>query len=351
MRKILYGCALVGAAFLGAAITVAARPPVRIVVAAPAPHHVAEHVRRAVAQRPRPHGHRAVAAKQRRPAVRLAVRRLPRPRATPSLYERTTAPAVLRRQGCRAGRARFSGIIVLDFGKLAYRRHTYGTIAFSGNFASNRSITWALKSYARGYVRCLPRWSKARISLARGTSNYRPSVPSVYRAGRLWAAETLTLARYLRRHRFDGHVRAAAADDVEPAWDRTFRRTHDFFRGFRSARTGYLLYNYGSLDGGAGGIWNVRQAYYVAGGMRYARAVPEIYNRAMARQWARLSRLGVRYYGKPVQFAGVMTQGARGCRCGLSPAQAHAALVRELSRHPRTRVRRLAAVTNIRSPD
>jgi hypothetical protein len=84
--------------------------------------------------------------------------------------------------------------------------------------------------------------------------------------------------------------------------------------------------------------------------MRYARAVPEIYNHAMARQWAELSRLGVQRYGKPVPFAGVMTQGVRGCRCGLSPAEAHAALVHELARHPRTRVRALAAVTNIHSP-
>src|SRR5207237_9059999 len=129
------------------------------------------------------------------------------------------------------------------------------------------------------------------------------------------------------------------------ARDRTFRRTPDCFRGFRSACTGYLLYNYGSLDGGAGGIWNVRQAYYVAGGMRYARAVPEIYNRAMARQWARLSRLGVRYYGKPVNFAGVMTQHSQRCRrCGYAPAQAHHALVRELARHRSTRVSALPAV-------
>jgi hypothetical protein len=40
--------------------------------------------------------------------------------------------------------------------------------------------------------------------------------------------------------------------------------------------------NYGSLDGGAGGIWNVRQAFYVSGGMRYARAMPEIYSHALA---------------------------------------------------------------------
>jgi hypothetical protein len=116
-------------------------------------------------------------------------------------------------------------------------------------------------------------------------------------------------------------------------------------------RPGHLLYNYGSLDGGAGAIWKIRQAYYVAGGMRDARAVPEIYNRAMARQWASLSRLTVQQYGKPLVFAGVMTQHTKRCRrCGFTAAQAHTALVRELARWPETRIRGLAAVTNIGVP-
>src|SRR5437868_3190451 len=178
-------------------------------------------------------------------------------RATSSLYERTTSTAVLRRQGCRAGGNRTTGLVILDFGKLTYRHGTYGTLHFGGRFASNRAITWAMKAYAAGYSRCLPRWAHARISLARGTSNYWPTVPSTYRAGRQWAAETLVLARFLRNHGFDDHVTAAAADDVEPAWDRTFHKTRRFFQGYRAAKTGYLLYNYGSLDGGVGGIWNV----------------------------------------------------------------------------------------------
>jgi hypothetical protein len=209
-----------------------------------------------------------------------------------------------------------------------------------------------MKSYARGYHECLPAGSKARIILVRGTSNYRPSVPSTFHAGRHWARETIVLADYLRLHHFDDHVQSAAGDDAEPAWDRTFRRTYDFFRGFRSAARGYLLYNYGSLDGGAGVIWKPRQAYYVVGGMRYARAVPEIYNHEMARQWAYLSRLSVERYGKPLAFAGVMAQHNKRCapRCGFTAAEAHDALVRELARSPKTRVRALAAVTNIGTP-
>src|SRR5207247_10744865 len=123
--------------------------------------------------------------------------------------------------------------------------------------------------------------SHAHITLARGTSNYDQDVPSTYTAGRHWAQQTALIGEYLRRHNFD-HVTAAAGDDVEPAWDRSFRRTHGFFRGFGSVHSGSLLYNYGSLDGGVGHIWNLRHAYYVARGMHAARPVAETYNHAMA---------------------------------------------------------------------
>ena len=55
------------------------------------------------------------------------------------------------------------------------------------------------------------------------------------KAGRKWARETMELAKNLRRHPFVGNrVKSAAAIDAEPAWDRSFHRTRDFFKGFRS---------------------------------------------------------------------------------------------------------------------
>jgi hypothetical protein len=277
--------------------------------------------------------------------------------ASPSLYERTTSITVLRAQGCAAAKRGTTGLVVLDFGKLEFRarRGGYGTITFADRFAGNRAITWAMKSYAHGYSQCLPKTSKARITLARGTSNYgQSSVPSTYTAGRLWAGATVAFANYLKKHRFDDHVTAAAADDVEPAWDRGFRLTYDFFRGYGKSDHGYLLYNYGSLDGGVGGIWKLRQAFYVAGGMRYARAVPEIYNHAMAQEWAELARLSYARYGKPIQLAGLMTQHWTNChRCGYTAPRARHELVHELKKANVMRrtlpSRELASVTNIGS--
>lgn len=299
----------------------------------------------------------AVAAARREAAARAraaAAVKQPMPRkkwVTPSRYERTTYPGTLRAQGCDAGAKHTNGVVVLAFGKPAYNGHTYGTILFSNRFASNKAITRGMMAYAYGYVKCLPRGSDAKITLARGTSNYDPSVPSVYQAGRRWSRETMTLATYLRRHPAIGaHVTSAAGIDAEPAWDPRFHRTHAFFDGFRSAKTGYLLYNFGSLDGGVGSIWSLRQAFYVAGGMKYARVMPEIYYKVQAKQWANLARLAMLTYHRPVQFVGVMTQHFSGCRrCGYTAREAHSQLGQALKKHPVTReqVRMLASATNI----
>ncbi len=272
---------------------------------------------------------------------------------TGSRYERTTDPRVLFEQGCTAGRDRVNGLVILAFGKPAYNGHSYGTILFSNRFAPNVRITRAAQAYANGYAKCVPDSSTAQITLARGTSNYDPSAPSMAAAGRRWARETMQLAKYLRLHPgVAARVTSAAAIDAEPAWDRGFRQTYEFFKGFRDARTGYLLYNFGSLDGGVGVIWSLKQAFYVSGGMQYARVVPEIYFHAQAAQWAELARLAIKTYNRPVQFAGVMTQHNSGCNrnvCGMTPREAHSQLGKALKEHPSTRdqVRMLAAVTNI----
>jgi hypothetical protein len=286
-----------------------------------------------------------------KPAPKHRVRRHRGPRATISLYEHTVDPSRLRSQGCRAARRGVGGIVILDFGQPSYNGHTYGTRLFSGRFAGNKKITRGLVEYARGYAHCLRRGSQLSITLARGTSNYHPNVPSAYKAGRKWARETKKLAHLLRRKGLDDRVTSAAADDVEPAWDRPFHRTRDFFRGYRDARTGHLIYNYGSLDGGVNGIWNVRQVFFVTSGMRYARAIPEIYNHAMARQWAELAHIAKHRYHRPLKFAGVMTTHTS-ANHGMKPRDAHRTLVRALAV---TGGERTASVpptlTNIRSAD
>jgi len=271
---------------------------------------------------------RRVAQPRPRPAVeRISIDNA---RATISLYEHSVKQATLRRQGCDAAKRGVGGVVILDFGQPAYNGHTYGTYLFSGRFAGNKRITRAMLGYAVGYRRCLPRGSKLSISLARGTSNYHPQVPSPYQAGRRWARETRKLERLLEARGLSAHVTSAAADDVEPAWDRSFHRTRDFFRGYRDAAPGNVLYNYGSLDGGVGGVWNASQIFFVASGMKYVVAIPEIYNREMAQQWARLAHIAKHRYHRPLRFAGVMTTHTS-ANHAMKPRDAHKLLVRALA--------------------
>jgi len=354
-RKLLFNrgpivlacCASLGLGFLGT------------LVLAGDNHHPPATARRSPAVRPHPFLSSLNELTQAVDNVQVHVRAVrrrhdPKPeapsRATISLYERTTAPTVFRAQGCRAAGRGATGVVILDFGKPAYNGHTYGTILFSGAFAGNDTITRAMAAYAYGYTRCLSTGSIDRIQLARGTSNYHPSVPSTYKAGRRWAREVMDLERFLRGAHLDSHVTSAAADDVEPAWDPAFRSTRDFYRGYADSRVGHALYNYGSLDGGIiSGVWNVHQAFYVTGGMRYARAIPEIYNRTMAREWAALAQAAHRRYHRPVKFAGVMTEHTAGNR-GVKPRDAHRMLVRELAvqGHGNAPARVPAAYTDIK---
>jgi hypothetical protein len=289
--------------------------------------------------KPRP-SHQSVPKKQApkaKPKATPKSKPKPQPRpqhplkaTTLSIYEQTVKPRFLTAQGCNAARRHESGIVVLDFGKPAYEHGGYGSVLFSGSFAPNHKITAAMLHYARGYVGCLPKGSTASIELARGTSNYHPAVPSAYAAGVHWARETNKLGRELHRHWLGAHVEAAAADDAEPAWDPDFRNTREFFHGFGAAVHGHTLFNYGSLDGGVGEVWSARQAWYVSGGIRHTKALPEIYNSAMADQWAELARIAHGRYHGDVHFAGVMTQGTRSCDCGLRPTAAHDALASAL---------------------
>jgi hypothetical protein len=81
------------------------------------------------------------------------------PAATGSYYVRSVDPDAMRRTGCRAGARRAHGIVILDFGRLGYNGHSYGTLTFSRRFAANRAITRAMTAFARGYGFMARQWA------------------------------------------------------------------------------------------------------------------------------------------------------------------------------------------------
>jgi len=93
------------------------------------------------------------------------------PNTTTSIYEHGTSTSTLYNQGCSAGSAASSGVVILDFGRPAEKSNNYGTIDFSGNFDTDSDILTAMEQFAQGYHDCLPGGSSAKVSIARGTNN------------------------------------------------------------------------------------------------------------------------------------------------------------------------------------
>ena len=206
-------------------------------------------------------------------------------------------PRFLAAQGCHAARRHESGVVVLDFGKPAFAHGGYGTILFSGRFAPNHKITAAMLAL-RARLRPLPPAGLDGVHRARARDEQLPPV----------RAERLRGRRPLGARDEQARARAAPARARRPT-SRLRPPTTPSRRGIRSSArrgtsstasarrcTGHTLYDYGSLDGGVGAVWSARQALYVAGGLRHTKALPEIYNSAMAREWAELARIAHRRY-------------------------------------------------------
>ncbi len=256
---------------------------------------------------------------------------------TISQYEHSVSPAVLNQQGCNAGNARKTGIVILDFGRPAYKNGVYGTLLFSGDFAWNGPINAAVEAYISGYMRCRPVGTKGMLSVARGTNdscsnedhNCCPNQcllepPSFTKAGYSWAVRTNQVEQWIMNHSWRYKVRASAAIDAEPAWDPAFSATNQFVSGFdqTALHSGWKLaprlWDFGSAETG---FWTPAQLWTVAaGGSGINHVMPEIYYPGMAREWSDLSLWAVGAGHGRVSFGGVTSQwAAHQPTCGYAP--------------------------------
>ena len=222
-----------------------------------------------------------------------------------------------RRQGCSAAHRHETGVVVLDFGKPAFYARRLRDDPLLGPLRAepqdherDARLRARLRPLPAG--RLAPRRSSSRAARATTTRRCRaPTRPAC--AGR---ARRTGSSASSRRHGLAPTSRLPPPTTPSPPGIRSFRQTRQFFHGFRAAVHGHTLYDYGSLDGGVGAIWSARQAWYVAGGLRNTKALPEIYNSAMAREWAELARIAHGRYHRDVHFAGVMTQALRAATAG-----------------------------------
>jgi hypothetical protein len=254
---------------------------------------------------------------------------LPAPSVTTSRYVRTLNREVLYDQGCSQGRAKQSGIIVLDFGAPRFRDSTYGTTLFgAGGFATTTQIADAAKAFLQGYWDCSP--SGAYIRLAIGTSNCgngsgpdlcNPGGGNVTREhGRAWQQMVGAVADWINgQPGYASKLSVAGASDMEPGWN-SASDTRAWVDGyFSTSNKLYALYNYGSCDGcpyfnrpssKPPNGWTLEDIWYISYGARLAYPIPEIYHRGgiQADQWARMSLYAYNKHGRKMYFRGVFSQ-------------------------------------------
>ena len=189
-------------------------------------------------------------------------------------------------------------LMTLDFG--AARQidlDTWGALDFSGMRFGNDVILGALKAAADGHHNCYT--GMGGTIIAYGNSNYHMtgsgmSASDAWYAGYYQSYRAQQLASYQEASGYNRQA-AAAASDMEPAWDEQL-----ITKQLVNGDTGHgwaLYYDYGSADGcptsGSSGTcsngWGVDDVAYVSY-KGSAVPLPEIYYTSNADQWTVVRR-------------------------------------------------------------
>ena len=216
-----------------------------------------------------------------------------------------------------------SRLMTLDFG--AARKldaGTWGTVDFSGVRFSNSVILAGLEAAANGHHNCYAGTGSTIVSY--GNSNYHMSASGMSTSDAWYAGyyQSYRAQQLFNYQQASGYNRqsAAAASDMEPAWDGQLI-TKQLVNG-DTAHGWALYYDYGSADGcpssGSSGScsngWDVGDVAYVS----YKGAavpLPEIYYTVNADQWTVVRRWWNTYSSGEYTFWG--TTGTSGV--GLTP--------------------------------
>ncbi len=234
------------------------------------------------------------------------------PRPAPAWYVNSTSTRTAAHHGCVAGRAQNAGITLLFFGQPQNRGGREGTLLFnsSSSFATDDADGNVAEAFGRGYYNCLPNSSNARLGVAISQNNGGSDVGTA--SGRAWGAEVQRVRHFFNARGYYFNVTGSGADDIESgqgfgppgpalAW----------VRGF-AAQTVSALYNAGSLDGcppfgSCENGWS-QGSYSAATSTGGALPLPEIYYKANAMEWQRLSLYRVKHGASHLFFPGPLSE-------------------------------------------
>ena len=185
-------------------------------------------------------------------------------------------------------------------------------------FISNAALARAVNAYVDGYHQ--GQYPYAPVTIAIGTNN---DLHTSQAAGQDWARKIIEpIRKHAAPHR---DIEIAGANDIEPGFGSGPKTAKAWVRGFLSRTRARLVFN-GSADGCSdehsrsvcNNGWTMHDLAYIAGGAAPSRilVLPQIYNAAMAYQWALISRTAVADGYKPLQIVGPLTETAA---CGSDP--------------------------------
>ena len=207
-------------------------------------------------------------------------------------------------------------LVLLDIGG----QGRYGVyLSVRSKFISYPDLVRALRAYVAGYH--AHQRKNAPVTISLGTNN---DLYTSVRAGRLWARRVVNPVRNQAKHY--PSVIIAGANDIEPGFSAGPRATLAWLRGYLRNTRAPFVFN-GSADGCSptrprshcNHGWRARQLARLAGAAAPSRilALPQIYNSAMAGQWAQISRTAKLNHRPPLRILGPLTEQAA---CGRDPS-------------------------------
>ncbi|MBV9592167.1 MAG: hypothetical protein JO147_00005, partial [Actinobacteria bacterium] len=230
----------------------------------------------------------------------------------------TTNATIMTDEGCADAHANPAGhpyVTLLDFGAQISLNGGYGVqLTVTTIRISNAAVIAAVRSYIDGYTACMA--APTHLSVAIGTNNDGPDTLLGAAGGALWASGVINP---LSAYAAPKGVEIIGANDMEPGFSGSMAQAADWLNGYLGA-TGASFLFFGSADGcpttlgattgSCNYAWTLDGLYQLAFGASPQRslAMPEIYVNAQARQWTNISLTGYNATGRPVAYAGPMTE-------------------------------------------
>jgi hypothetical protein len=240
--------------------------------------------------------------------------------APPSTFSRYVTASNMYTMGCNQAKASDSQgqptqLVLLSFGDPGWDDSgTFGAWDTAlGGFVSDSSIEADVKTYVQGFWGCTAAGSKSFMNVAPGVTNGGSGINSANNRalGVAWGNMIKNLNSWITAQGFGKRIDALGAADFEPGYGPAANAIA-WADGFAS--TGSYYYDFGSADGcppygSCLNGWTQAEEYELAWGNPKAFATPQIYNAAMARQWASISAWGAAHgsAGK-ITFSAALSQ-------------------------------------------